>query len=298
MRTYLKEILISLLALFIMSLTIWAYIHSTQTQQSNIQIDIYNIVPADAHALVMVNRPSVFNRMILEKQALYTVFASQIPPLFLSFIQESQQLQSLMLSFHPQGAVCYLQAGDKAINDIKELSESNFKAYKPLKKRVDGIDFYYYSDINNRFFGYFTYNGVWVGSYSKKLLEKVAGQQQNNTISLPQEMSQLRYAFDPSAPLNIIFPTNDLNLHVSERDMPEWQITDKWLTADLFVSEGNLCCYSSLPYQQKHTPAMYKSMGDTIATRIRNLYPSIKLTFQIDKEGETVYYTGCTPIPE
>ncbi|MDR3141422.1 MAG: hypothetical protein LBU37_06830, partial [Tannerellaceae bacterium] len=88
MRTYLKEIAISVLALLIMSLVIGGYIRSTKIQQSNTRVDIYDVIPPDANALLAVNRPSVFNGMMLEKQALYDVFASRIPSLFLSFVRE------------------------------------------------------------------------------------------------------------------------------------------------------------------------------------------------------------------
>ncbi|MDR1160991.1 MAG: hypothetical protein LBK45_01505, partial [Tannerellaceae bacterium] len=242
MKTYLKEILISLFALLLMSLVIMGYLRSIETQQSNTRIDIYNVIPPDANALLAVNRPSVFNSMILERKALYNVFVSQIPPLFLSFVREGQLLQSLVLSFHSQGVICYVQGGDKMMNDLVKMLKGHFKAYKPVKTNVDGMEFYYYADVDGRFFGYFTYNGVWVGSYSKKLLEKVAGLQLNpDTTSIPEEMKQLRYSFDANAPLNIIFPVNDLNLYVLERDAPAWRITDKWLAADLFLSEENLC---------------------------------------------------------
>jgi hypothetical protein len=296
MKAYLKEILISLLALLIMSLVVVGYLRSTKMQQSNTRIDIYNVIPPDVDALLAVNRPSVFNSMILEKKALYDVFVSQIPSLFLSFVRESQHLQSLVLSFHSQGVICYVQGGDRMKNAIEEMLKSHFKAYKPVKTNVDGMAFYYYADVNGRFFGYFTYNGIWVGSYSKKLLEKVAGQQLNPDASLPEEMNQLRASFDTNAPLNIIFPTKKLNLYVSERGAPAWRIIDKWLAADLFLSEENICCYGFLPNEQNKTLAMYKSMGDTISTRIRGLYSSVRLSFRIDREGERVYYTGCMPV--
>jgi hypothetical protein len=299
MKTYLKEILISLLALLVMSLAIVGYIRSTKIQQLTARIDIYNVIPPDANALLAVNRPSVFSRMILKKQALYDVFVSRIPPLFLSFVQKSQLLQSLILSFHPQGVVCYIQAGDKMKNAIEKILKGHFNAYKPLKTSVGGIEFYYYADADGRFFGYFIYNGVWVGSYSKKLLGKVAEQQLNpNTTSFPKEMNQLRYSFDANAPLNIIFPVEKLNLSVSRSGAPEWRITDKWLAADLFLSEENFCCYGFLPYEQGKSMAMYRSMGDIIATRIKKLYPSIRLSFRVDREGEWVYYTGCMPVRE
>ncbi|MDR1624633.1 MAG: hypothetical protein LBS04_06650 [Tannerellaceae bacterium] len=298
MKTYLKEILIGLFALLIMSLVIGGYIRSTKIQQSNTRVDIYNVIPPDVNALLAVNRPSVFNSMILEKQALYNVFVSQIPSLFLSFVRESQHLQSLVLSFHSQGVICYVQGGDRMMNAIEKMLKGHFKAYKPVKMNVSGMAFYYYADVNNRFFGYFTYNGVWVGSYSKKLLEKVAEQQLNPDASFPEEMKQLRSSFDTNAPLNIIFPTKGLNLYVLEGGTPAWRITDKWLAADLFLSEENLCCYGFLPNEQNKTLAMYKSMGDTISARIRGVYSSVRLSFRIDREREWVYYTGCMPVRE
>jgi hypothetical protein len=296
MKTYLKEILISLLALLIMSLVIVGYLRLTKIQQSNTRIDIYNVIPPDVDALLVVNRPSVFSSMILEKKALYDVFVSEIPSLFLSFVRESQLLQSLVLSFHSQGVICYVQGGDRMKSAIEKMLKTHFKTYKPVKTNVDGIAFYYYADVDGRFFGYFTYNGVWVGSYSKKLLEKAAVQQLNPNASFPEEMNQLRSSFDTNAPLNIIFPTKDLNLYVSESGKPTWRITGKWLAADLFLSEENLCCYGFLPNERNKTPAMYKSMGDTIATRIKGLYSSIRLSFRVDREGEWAYYTGCTPV--
>ncbi|MDR0750887.1 MAG: hypothetical protein LBF62_15130 [Tannerellaceae bacterium] len=296
MKTYLKEIAIGFLGLLIMSLVIGGYIRSTKIQQSNTRADIYDVIPPDVNALLAVNRPSVFSSMILEKRALYDVFVSQIPSLFLSFVRESLHLQSLLLSFHPQGVVCYIQEGDRMKNAIEKILKSHFKAYKPVKMNVSGMAFYYYADVDGRFFGYFMYNGVWVGSYSKKLLEKATRQQLNPETSFPEKMKQLRSSFDTNAPLNIIFPAKELNLYVSGRGAPAWRITDKWLAADLFLSEENLCCYGSLPYEQNKTLAMYKSMGDTISARVRSLYSSVRLSFRVDREGERVYYTGCMPV--
>ncbi|MDR1402113.1 MAG: hypothetical protein LBJ60_00240 [Tannerellaceae bacterium] len=296
MKAYAKEILISSLALLILLAAVWGYIRSTKIQQSNTRIDIYTVIPPDANALVAVNRPSVFNRMLLENQALYDIFVSQIPPLFLSFVRESRFLQSVTFSFHPQGVICYVQAGDEWESAVKKKLESHFSAYKPVKTKADGIAFYYYPDAGSRFLGCFTHKGVWVGSYSKKLLEKVAGQQVNPAVSFPGDMKRLRYSFDANAPLNIIFPTKDLNLYVSSaRGTPGWRITDRWLAADLFLSEGNICCYGFLPYEPDKPLAMYQSMGDTISARIRNLYAPVRLSFQVNREGAWAYYTGCAP---
>ncbi|MDR0431207.1 MAG: hypothetical protein LBH58_12120 [Tannerellaceae bacterium] len=298
MKAYLKEIVISLLAVLILMSAVWVYIRSMQTEQSNVSADLYTMIPPDINALLVVNRPSVLNLMILPKQAFYKVFASEIPPVLLSFIQRSQQVQSLMLSFHRQGVVGYMQVGDRAAGRLKHFMDNIFPYYKPVKQNINGIDFYYYPDVNNRFFGYYFHNGVWVGSYSKKLLEKAASQQLDNQLSLPEEIDEMRKAFDATAPMNILFPANDLNLRVSQWGMTDWRIANKWLVADLFVSEGNFCCYGNLPYEPEVTSQMYKMMGDTLSSRIRNLYPSVNLSFQINRDEEFIYFTGCTPIPD
>lgn len=298
MRTHLKEIIVSIIALLVAALAIIFFFRSMKTEQSNSLKHTYYLIPQDVNALMVINRPGVFSRMVLEQKTFYDVFAAEVPDMFLSFINRYNQMPFVVLSFHEEGIVCYMQAGNKMIQSFETKLQQEYSAFSPLRETKDGIAYSYYPFAENRFFGCYVHNGIWVGSFSKKLLETVAGRHTTNELSLPPEMTRLIRAFDTNVPLNFIFPTEKMDLRVSQEGVPVWSIRDKWLGADLFVSGGSLCCYSALPYDPSVSSMQYQAMGDVIARQVRSLYPQISLSFQIDKDEDYVYYTGCTPIPD
>ncbi|MDR1919249.1 MAG: hypothetical protein LBQ65_06345 [Tannerellaceae bacterium] len=285
MRDYLKEIIISIAAILFMAVAIVAYLKAVKEEKANSLTDIYTLIPPNANALLAVNRPAVFTQMILNEPSLYRIFAAEIPDIFLSIIRENQEMSLIVFSFHPQGVICYMQAGSKTTQTIaKEILPKKFKPYSPQVRTDKGIAFHYYPDAENHFFGSYVHNGIWVGSYSSKLLERAALQHLNAEVMLPAEMDSLRKTFDANAPLNIICPTTDLGIHRLQ-----------WLSADLFISKGNFCCYGSLPYDSVDT-SLYMSIGDTLAQRIEAKYPRIRLSFQVQREGESLNLTGCSPM--
>ncbi|MDH6307038.1 hypothetical protein M2459_003736 [Parabacteroides sp. PF5-5] len=299
MKAYLKEITISVISILIMGIAVWAYLKSMEKEKSLIETDIYTLIPPDMEGLLAINRPSVFSRMILSKKDLYQSFASKIPSEFLSFTNSGASFQSFLLSFHPDGILCYSSASKQEAGRFeKEILQNSFDSFQPVKRTKEGVEFTYYPVADKQFFGFYIYNGVWVGSFSRKLLEAAANQQFKNTPSLPEEVERVRASFDKNAPLNILFPTKEMNLYVERENLPAWRITDKWLSADMFLSDGNFCCYGFLPYQAQSTPSWYVAMGDTLSKRINNLFPSIHLSFQINKADDKVYLTGCTPMGE
>lgn len=285
MRAYLKEIFISMGAILVMSLAITAYFKAVREEKASSRSDVYALIPPNANTLLAVNRPSVFNRMILNNASLYKMFAGEIPEIFLSLIRKNQQMTLIVFSFHPQGVVCYMQAGSKTAGEIsKEILPGKFAPYSPQKQTGDGVDFYYYPDTENRFFGYYVHKGVWVGSYSRKLLERAALQQKDGRVLLPAGMNSRRASFDTNAPLNILCRAEELGVSGME-----------WLSADLFVSEGKICCYGSLPYNSPGD-SQYLSLGETLSKQISRRFPRLQLSFQISRENEAVYLTGCSPI--
>lgn len=284
MKAYLKEIFISMAAILVMSLAITAYFKAMREEKAGSRSDVYALIPPNAHTLLAVNRPAVFNRMILNNPPLYKLFAGEIPEIFLSIIRQNRQMALIVFSFHPQGVVCYMQAGSKTAGEInKEILPEKFRPYSPQKQAGDGVDFYYYPDTENRFFGSYVHNGIWVGSYSRKLLERAALQQKEGRVLLPADMNGRRALLDANAPLNIIFRAEEVGVGGME-----------WLSADLFVSEGKICCYGSLPYDV--LGSRYLSVGETLSKRIAQRFPRFRLSFQINREDEAVYLTGCSPI--
>ncbi|MDR1644335.1 MAG: hypothetical protein LBS05_00705 [Tannerellaceae bacterium] len=283
MRSYLTEILITVASLTVMSLVMVAYFKAVKEEKAYSSPDaLYTIVPPNARTLLAINRPYLFNEMILSHQALRPVFVAAIPDIFFSLLNTERQTYPVLFSFHPQGVVCYVQGGSRTAAWItNELLPERFRYYPPQKQTADGIDFYYYPDTENRYFGYYVHNGIWVGSYSSKLLERAAVQQLQGEILLPEAMNNLRETFDTQAPLNLICPAGELGIDAV-----------RWLPADLFVSEGSICCHTHLPYAAAGNAAAF---GDTLSRRIEDKYPSLRIRFQIDHEEETVYYTGCIP---
>jgi hypothetical protein len=285
MKDYLKEIIISAAALLIMSLAIAAYFKAMNEEKANSRVDVYTLIPPTATTILSVNRPEVFSRMILGNSLLNKIFAREIPEIFLSVIRENRQAALTVFSFHPQGVLCYMQAGSRTAHTIAhgQLPEK-FKPYSPLKQTVNGINICYYPDAANHFFGYYVHNGIWVGSYSKKLLERAALQQDRNEVMLPEEVKRLRASSGTTAPLNIICPAGELGLG-----------NLSWVSADLFISEGRFCCYGSLPYTVADS-ASYVSIAETLSRRIESKFPDIRITFQINREAEMIYCTGCVPM--
>ena len=103
----------------------------------------------------------------------------------------------------------------------------------------------------------------------------------------------LRKTLDSNAPLNLMIQSKLLDLYVKANDSTLWRISDRWLGADLFESEGNICYFSSLPY---HEPAdtLFKTIGDILSVRLEQHFPQLHISSQIYEENGKVYYTGCS----
>jgi hypothetical protein len=278
MKSYLKEILLSLASLLVLSLVITAYFKAMKEEKERRPDALYTLVPPNVRTLMAINRPYLFHEMILRHPALHPIFAAEIPEVFLSLLAADRPATRVVISFHPQGTLCCVQTDSRTAGWITEkYLPERFKSYSPQKQTGDGIDFYYYPDTGNRFFGYYVHRGIWVGSYSSKLLERAAGQQLKGEIQLPDGMDSLCGSFDTNAPLNLISPAGELGIDRAP-----------WLSADFFVSEGTICCHGRLPYDDA-----YESVGDTLSRRITEKYPSLRVTFQMSREEDALYYTGC-----
>jgi hypothetical protein len=285
MRDYLKEIIISMVAILIMLLAIIAYFKAINEEKANSRVDVYTLVPPTATTLLTVNQPALFARVILSNPLLNKIFAQEIPEIFLSVIRENQQMTSVVFSFHPQGILGYMQVGSKTAHAIaNDILPEKFRPYSPQIQTENGINFYYYPDAENHFFGYYIHNGIWVGSYSRRLLERAALQQQGEKVLLPEEVKHLRASFNTRVPLSIICPADMLGVS-----------NLSWVSADLFISEGTFCCHGSFPYADADS-SLYTSTGETLSRWIESKFPGIRLSFQVSREDETVYYTGCFPM--
>ena len=237
---------------------------------------------------------AVFAKVILTKEPVYQAFASEIPDIYLNIIRKNPEIASLHLSFHPQGGVMYAKADNNIVRQIEEnVLKQAFRSFAPQQQARGGITFTYCPDTGNKFFGYYEYNGVWVASYSKKLLEEVAAIQRKQKNNLSKEQMRLRKTLDNNAPVNLLIQSKLLDLYVKSNDSTQWRISDRWLAADLFESEGNICYFSSLSYLEP-ADTLFRTIADTLAVRLEQRFPQLHISNQIYEENGKFFYTGCT----
>lgn len=288
-----REIVTFVIAALATLMAVWFFLGKMQKEKETVRTDLYTLVAPASDAFLSVNRPAAFTKYILSRKPERDAFASKIPDIYLSIIQNNRNLPWLLLSFHPQGVVLYAQAGNSLVSQIeKNTLQKTFGSFAPQKQKRDGITFIYYPDAGNRFFGYYQHGGVWVASYSKKLLEEVAQIQRNRHSYLLPDQDRLRRSFDKNAPLNLMVQADSLDLYVALPDSTEWRIRNRWLGADFFMNENHLCYFGSLPYNAT-ADTLYAPLGDTLALRLEQAFPQFKVSNQTTREEGRVFYTGC-----
>lgn len=288
-----REIVTFVIAALATLVAVWFFLGKMQKEKKAVRTDLYMLVAPESDAVLRVNRPSAFAKYILSREREHAAFASKIPEIYLSVIRNNPDLPPMLFSFHPQGVVLYMQADGQTIGQIeKNTLQKAFGAFAPQKQVKEDITFTYYPEAGNHFFGYYRYQGIWVASYSKKLLEEVARIQRDRQNYLLPDQDRLRKTFDPNAPLNLMIQADSLNLYVALPDSGEWRIRNCWLGADLFSNENHLCYFGSLPHNAT-ADSLYAPLGDTLAKRMEQAFPQFNVTNQTNQENGRVFYTGC-----
>lgn len=297
MKTYQREILLSLLALAATALALWYFFGSMTKEKTIAHTDLYSMLDPAPTALLIINRPAVFTRMMLSQEKIKQAFATYIPDIYLSIIEDNPTLPLVIFSFHEQGIVMYAKTDEGQAYLIRKKNlQPIYNTYPAPRQKKNGITFTYYPDIENRFLGCYYSNGAWVASYSKRLLEEAAGRQINTLSSsdfLPTAgLHDYMKSLDGHAPLHVMLPANRMNLYVQVNDTTEWRIRNKWLTADIFTDNGALCCIGGEPYHAV-LDTLYSAMADTLSLRLQHAFPSFHIHTQTDIGQEIVYFTSC-----
>lgn len=296
MKTYRREIVICIATALATLAAVWFFFGNIEREKVATQTNLYSLIAPAPDALLAVNRPGTFAKAMLSRQSVYNAFSSEIPTVFLSIIQGQKDLSFILFTFHLQGVVLYAKASNQQVESIdKAVLRPLFNSFAPQTQTKDGITFTFYSDLGSRFFGYYQYNGIWVASYSKKLLEEVARQQTTGQISLSPEIKKIYRKLGRNAPLNILIQADKLNLYVTKGDSTQWRISNKWLSADLFTSEGTICYFGCLPYSG-YADTLYTPLADTLSLRLNTRYPHLKFTSQANRDSMQVLFTGCSPM--
>ena len=297
MRRLKEDIGIIVLSLLIAAVSANYFLGFLQREKEAETQDLYYLLPTQPKSVLAINQPTAFVHLLLEKTPGMDILQRWIPEAFLYLLRQEPETPFLLFSFHQEGVICYAKANKKQAEKLEhDILRSYFSAYEPQEETLHDIRFRYYADTGSRFLGCYQHEGVWVASYSKRLLEQVVRKQ-----LLPQEqsdeesLSPFFRQFDRNATANLLFPSDGWQIQVARHDTILWKYNLPWVCTDLFPSEGNICGFCSFPYAVPND-SLYEAMGDSLAIQLEALFPRLHVTPQTSQDSSEVYFTFCSPL--
>lgn len=297
MRRLKEDIGIIVLSLLIAAVSASYFLGFLQREKEAETQDLYYLLPTQPKSVLAINQPTAFAHLLLEKTPGVDILQRWIPEAFLYLLRQEPKTPFLLFSFHQEGVICYAKANKKQAEKLEhDILRTYFSAYEPQEEILHDIRFRYYADTGSRFLGCYQYEGVWVASYSKRLLEQVVRKQ-----LLPQEqadedeLSPFFRQFDRNATANLLFPSDGWQIQVARHDTILWKYNLPWVSTDLFPSEGNICGFCSFPYAVPND-SLYEAMGDSLAIQLEALFPRLHVTPQTSQDSSEVYFTFCSPL--
>lgn len=297
MRRLKEDIGIIVLSLLIAAVSASYFLGFLQREKEAETQDLYYLLPTQPKSVLAINQPTAFAHLLLEKTPGMDILQRWIPEAFLYLLRQEPETPFLLFSFHQEGVICYAKANKKQAEKLEhDILRTYFSAYEPQEEILHDIRFRYYADTGSRFLGCYQHEGVWVASYSKRLLEQVVRKQ-----LLPQEqadedeLSPFFRQFDRNATANLLFPSDGWQIQVARHDTILWKYNLPWVSTDLFPSEGNICGFCSFPYAVPND-SLYEAMGDSLAIQLEALFPRLHVTPQTSQDSSEVYFTFCSPL--
>lgn len=297
MRRLKEDIGIIVLSLLIAAVSASYFLGFLQREKEAETQDLYYLLPSQPKSVLAINQPTAFAHLLLEKTPGMDILQRWIPEAFLYLLRQEPETPFLLFSFHQEGVICYAKANKKQAEKLEHnILRTYFSAYEPQEEILHDIRFRYYADTGSRFLGCYQHEGVWVASYSKRLLEQVVRKQ-----LLPQEqsdedeLSPFFRQFDRNATANLLFPSDGWQIQVARHDTILWKYNLPWVCTDLFPSEGNICGFCSFPYAVPND-SLYEAMGDSLAIQLEALFPRLHVTPQTSQDSSEVYFTFCSPL--
>ncbi|MDR2499173.1 MAG: hypothetical protein LBD28_07010 [Tannerellaceae bacterium] len=280
MKQYLREIILAIAVIAILAFAIIAFNNITQREQASLNTNLAAIPPHNHQAILTINRPELFQQMILSQKPAQRTLARHINPIFIALLQ-NLELQSAQISLHPQGQLACLQTGRATGAAERYIQQKLFPTYPPQEHSKNNIRYLYYPTANNTFFGYYVHNNIIVGSYSRKLLEAAAERHTATSAPRPsQYIAAQQSQTDKNAPANIILKIQ----HPSPLTSPEQP--EIWIAADIFASDKNICLHTKLTANSPQNI-------DSIATFLANNLTEIPLTLQASNDTAKTSLTAC-----
>ncbi|MCD8194501.1 MAG: hypothetical protein LUD74_08165 [Tannerellaceae bacterium] len=292
MSRYGKEIQIGLLVAIITGLAIYYYSAQLHSRRLSANSDWHTYVPDNSYALLHINRPAVITGILFADTVTKNIFRKYLPAPVLGIITNKKLSSPLYASFHTNGELFYTNVNQQQFNKLqKELLNSYFKFYQPETEMINTIQVDFYPVAGNRFFGSFYHQGIWVGSFSRRLLEESI-QQITTPSAVNKEMSK---RVDRNAPVNLFLVADSISQYISTDSINQQIGWDQWVAADIFISEQSLCFFTQTPKLPANdaVQASYLHAMNTYLFKLTGGYPT---EGELSGDGEDTYYSACLPL--
>ena len=94
-----REIVTFVIAALATLVAVWFFLGKMQKEKDTVRTDLYTLVAPASDAILSVNRPAAFTKYILSRDSERDAFASKIPDIYLSIIQNNRNIIGLLYLF-------------------------------------------------------------------------------------------------------------------------------------------------------------------------------------------------------
>lgn len=138
-----REIVTFVIAALATLVAVWFFLSKMQKEKETVRTDLYTLVAPASDAILSVNRPAAFTKYILSRNSERDAFASKVPDIYLSIIQNNRDLPWLLLSFHPPGSRLLRTGGKQPRrSDREKYIAKVFRLIRPTKAEKERHHFY------------------------------------------------------------------------------------------------------------------------------------------------------------
>jgi len=228
-----KNILIALFSVLLIAGVVWSgygMMRDMQQKKTRYEADLFSLVLPEAKALVYFHNTQDFFTHPFVKKTSATVWDDLLNRLIVN---------EALLSLHPEGAVLYVKASPEEMERLLAPVKSDFETHTINE---NGTEIAVVTLTDDRFFCYFYHQGVWIGSFRKRLIDRVTthltagaslrgdtlfvyalnGLGQKVAANIVINTDSIGYFRDPSSPESFIHPVK------------------KWLGCDLSIVGGKV----------------------------------------------------------
>lgn len=245
-----KKDIMAFIVLFLATIVCVRYFYKNMSDEQFVAtVDPYSLVIPTPTAIFAINRPPVFEKMILPMENMRKAFSDHTPAIFLSLIQQNPDLSSFLIAYYPQGDILYAPMDSHTAERIFKQLDASF-TFPAQQREEASVPVRYYPDVDKHFLGCYYHEGIFVVSYNRKLLVETAKKQQTYPAQIIPELADLISKKGKSGAMNLFIQSASLDLQVQMNDSTEWKMKNQWLAMDYSIMKEAFAASMSNPMRK------------------------------------------------